>query len=81
MNAVHHGKDSHLGEISEPDGVGEHGSLICGDIELVDIKGNLVYCTLSGACQGCPAAATTLKLRVEKTLKDLVDERLHVIAM
>jgi NifU-like protein len=52
-----------------------------GDIELVDIKGKLVYCTLSGACQGCPAAATTLKLMVEKTLKDLVDERLHVIAL
>ncbi len=52
-----------------------------GDIEIVDIKDNLVYCRLGEACQGCDSAARTLKMMVEKTLKDLVDERLRVIAV
>ena len=50
-----------------------------GGVEIVDIKDNLVYCRLAGACAGCPGAAQTLKLMVEKTLKDVVDERIRVI--
>jgi len=52
-----------------------------GDIEIVDVKDNLVYCRLVGACRGCNSAAETLKMMVEKTLKDLVNERLRVIAV
>ena len=52
-----------------------------GDLELVDIKGTLVYCSLQGACSGCPGAAQTLKLMVEKSLKDKVDQRIRVIAV
>lgn len=52
-----------------------------GDIELVDIKDHLVYCRLAGACAGCPGAATTLKMMVERTLKEQVDERIRVIAV
>lgn len=52
-----------------------------GDIELVDIKDNLVYCRLAGACAGCPGAATTLKMMVERALKEQVDERIRVIAV
>lgn len=50
-----------------------------GDIEIVDIKNNLVYCRLEGACAGCRGASHTLKLMVERTLKDMVDERIRVI--
>lgn len=50
-----------------------------GDIELVDIKGHRVYCTLKGACAGCPGASRTLQLLVEDTLKTDVDPRIHVI--
>jgi len=50
-----------------------------GDLEIVDIKGNLVYCRLSGACAGCRGAAQTLKLMIERTLKEMVDERVRVI--
>jgi len=50
-----------------------------GGVEIVDIKDNLVFCHLSGACAGCSGAGQTLKLMVEKTLKDLVDERIRVI--
>ena len=50
-----------------------------GDIELVDIKDSLIYCRLSGACAGCSGATQTMKMMVERTLKDLVDERVRVI--
>ena len=50
-----------------------------GDIEIVDIKGTMVYCRLSGACSGCPQAGMTMKLMVEQVLKDHVDERIRVI--
>ncbi len=50
-----------------------------GDVEIVDIKDTLVYCVLKGACAGCANANQTLKMMVEKTLKDMVDERIRVI--
>lgn len=50
-----------------------------GDIEIVDIKDMKVYCTLRGACAGCMGAERTLKLIVEQSLKDQVDERIRVI--
>ncbi len=50
-----------------------------GDVEVVDIKDTLVYCRLSGACQGCANASQTLRMMVERTLKEMVDERVRVI--
>jgi len=52
-----------------------------GDVEIVDIKDNLIYCQLVGACHGCVGAQMTLKLMIEKTLKEQVDERIRVIAL
>ena len=50
-----------------------------GNIEIVDIKDWLVYVELSGNCAGCAGAGQTIKLLVEKTLKDHVDERIRVV--
>ena len=50
-----------------------------GDVEIVDIKDTLVYCRLAGACQGCASASQTLRMLVERTLKEMVDERIRVI--
>jgi len=50
-----------------------------GDVEVVDIKGTVVYCSLKGACSGCAGAGLTLKMMVERALKDEVDDRIHVI--
>jgi NifU-like protein len=50
-----------------------------GDLEVVDIKDKLVYCRLEGACSSCQGAAQTLKLMVERVLKDNVDEGIRVI--
>lgn len=52
-----------------------------GDIDIVDIRDQLVYCHLKGACAGCVGAGMTLKMMVEQTLKDRVDERIKVIAV
>jgi NifU-like protein len=50
-----------------------------GDIELIDIKENLVYCRLTGACSTCHGAQQTLRLLVETQLKEQVNDRLRVI--
>lgn len=50
-----------------------------GDVEVVDIKDTLVYCRLGGACRGCAKADQTLRMMVEHTLKDMVDEQIRVI--
>jgi NifU-like protein len=50
-----------------------------GDIEVMDIKGTIIYCGLCGACKGCAGAAHTMKMMVERILKEQVDERIRVI--
>lgn len=46
-----------------------------GDIELVGItKDNIVQVHLKGACSGCPGAVMTLKMGVERILKEKVPE-------
>lgn len=50
-----------------------------GDLTLVEIKDNLVYCTLHGACSGCSGAHFTLKNTVEKLLREHVDSHIVVI--
>jgi NifU-like protein len=52
-----------------------------GDVEIVDVKDMLVYCRLTGACQGCTGASQTLRMLVEQTLKEMVDERIRVIGL
>jgi Fe-S cluster biogenesis protein NfuA len=46
-----------------------------GDIELVDVTADgTVKVRLQGACQGCPGAAMTLKMGVERLLKKSIPE-------
>ncbi|MCD4654542.1 NifU family protein [bacterium] len=45
-----------------------------GDVQLVDIVDGIVQVRLRGACAGCPGAAMTLKMGVERTLKENVPE-------
>ena len=52
-----------------------------GDVEIVDIKGSLVYCRLLGACQGCEYANQTLRMLIEQNLKESVDESIRVIGV
>jgi NifU-like protein len=52
-----------------------------GDVEIVDIKDTAVYCRLVGACAGCQGAGMTMKLMVERTLKEMVDDRIRIITV
>jgi Fe-S cluster biogenesis protein NfuA len=45
-----------------------------GDIELVDIQDGVVKVKLTGACGGCPMSQMTLKMGVERVLKEAVPE-------
>lgn len=45
-----------------------------GDIELIDIKDNVVYVKLKGACGTCPMSTLTLKNWVEASIKKEVPE-------
>lgn len=50
-----------------------------GDIELIAIKGGIVYVQLQGACVGCGSSGTTLKFGVERQLKTLIHPELTVM--
>jgi len=45
-----------------------------GDIELVDVEDGVVKVRLRGACAGCPGAQMTLKMGVERKLKEEIPE-------
>jgi Fe-S cluster biogenesis protein NfuA len=45
-----------------------------GDIELIDIQDGMVKVKLTGACAGCPMSQMTLKMGVERALKEAVPE-------
>jgi len=49
-----------------------------GDIELVDVDGDLVIVSLRGACGSCKKSQTTLKEYVEKKLREQVIDTLIV---
>ena len=52
-----------------------------GDIELVEVKENgQVVVKLQGACACCPGAMMTLKMGVERILKERVPEVTEVVA-
>ncbi len=50
-----------------------------GDVEIIDIKGTIVYCRFQGACAGCPSAIQTMKMMIEPHLKDMVNEHIRVV--
>ena len=45
-----------------------------GDIEFVELNGNVCNVRLKGACQGCPGAAMTLKMGVEQRIREDVPD-------
>jgi Fe-S cluster biogenesis protein NfuA len=60
------------------DSLKSHG----GDVELVGIdEDNTVKVRLQGACQGCPGATMTMKLGIERILKEKIPQVKQVIAV
>jgi Fe-S cluster biogenesis protein NfuA len=53
-----------------------------GDVELIGIDGdNTVKVRLQGACQGCPGATMTMKMGIERILKEKVPGVKEVVAV
>ncbi len=52
-----------------------------GNVELVDVKDGTVKLKLVGACAGCPMSAMTLKMGIERILKQEVPEVKQVVAV
>ncbi|HKY04052.1 MAG TPA: NifU family protein [Blastocatellia bacterium] len=51
-------------------GVASHG----GFVELIDVQDNNVYLRLGGGCQGCGAADVTLKMGIERAIREYVPQ-------
>ncbi len=45
-----------------------------GDIELIEVKDDIVYVKLKGACGTCPMSTLTMKNWVETTMKKEIPE-------
>ena len=52
-----------------------------GGVELVDATDGTVKLKLTGHCAGCPMSTMTLKMVIEKMLKEQVPEVKEVIAV
>mgnify|MGYP001106934228 FL=1 len=52
-----------------------------GDIQLVDVTDGVVKVKLQGACGSCPMSTMTLKMGVEKQLKQEIPEVKEVVSV
>ncbi len=49
-----------------------------GNVELADIEGPIVKLRLQGACGSCPSSAMTLKMGIERRLREKIPEIVEV---
>jgi len=52
-----------------------------GNVELVDVNEGVVKVRLTGACSGCAMATLTLKMGIERILKQEIPEIKEVVAI
>jgi len=52
-----------------------------GNVELVDVEDGKVKVRLTGACGGCPMSQMTLKMGIERLLKQEIPEIKEVVAV
>lgn len=53
-----------------------------GDVELVDVsEDGIVKVRLTGACHGCPMSQMTLKMGIEKMIKNQIPDIKEVVAV
>ena len=45
-----------------------------GNVELVEIEGPIVKVRLQGACGSCPSSTMTLKMGIERRLREMIPE-------
>ena len=52
-----------------------------GNVELVDVEDGVVKVRLTGACSGCPMSQMTLKMGIERVIKQEIPEIKEVVAI
>jgi Fe-S cluster biogenesis protein NfuA len=52
-----------------------------GDVKLISVEDNVVRVQLTGACAGCPFSEMTLKMGIERTIKEEIPEIKEVISI
>ena len=52
-----------------------------GNVELLDVSDGTVKLKLTGACAGCPMSTMTLKMGIERILKQELPEVKEVVAV
>ena len=52
-----------------------------GNVELVDVEDGVVKVRLTGACGGCPMSQMTLKMGIERVIKQEIPEIKEVVAI
>jgi len=52
-----------------------------GNVELVDVNDGTVKVRLTGACAGCPMSTITLRMGIERILKQEIPEVKEVVAI
>ena len=52
-----------------------------GNVELIAVNDGVVEVKLTGACGGCPMATLTLKMGIERILKQEIPEVKEVVAV
>lgn len=49
-----------------------------GNVDLIEIEGPIVKLKLQGACGSCPSSAMTLKMGIERRLREKIPEIVEV---
>ncbi|MGF1491043.1 MAG: NifU family protein [Microcoleaceae cyanobacterium] len=52
-----------------------------GNVEVVELDGPVVRLRLQGACGSCPSSTMTLKMGIERRLKEKIPEIAEVMAV
>jgi Fe-S cluster biogenesis protein NfuA len=52
-----------------------------GDVELIDVQDGTVKVKLKGSCAGCPMSSMTLKMGIERMLKEQIKEVKEVVSV
>lgn len=52
-----------------------------GDVELVDVQNGIATVRLTGACGSCPMSTMTLRMGVERTIRQEVPEIQELVAV
>ncbi len=52
-----------------------------GNVEIVELDGPVVRLRLQGACGSCPSSTMTLKMGIERRLREKIPEIAEVVAV